>query len=497
MTTAPPPAPDARGASGGPGAARPRSIAANSASLAIAQALVKLLGFAVVFVLTRAVSVEAYGRYAFAFAFAAMFLPLADPGADFHATRMVSREPDRAGEYLGTSLLLKSLLLPLLVIASLGVAWATGHRGESLALVALAVLAGWLVVMCGSYLAVLRALRRMEVEAWFLIVTRVAAFALALAALALHGGVLAVGAMQVVAGLLGVPIVLVAASRFAVAPRLRAPGALVREMLAGGLPFAATAVLVMVYFRIDVLMVSQMRGERSVGLYGAGTNVLFAALIASQVLVSALFPVIARERSLAEPAARAVSRRAMTLSLLMSLPFAVGAWLVPGPVLVLLFGAEYAGAARSFTWLIATLPVLFVTNLVGNALGAVGRQRAVLVIAGVNVLVNVGLNLVLIPRLDYAGAALATLLTELGALAMFAFVLRGDLAAMFVGRDVAALVFANAVLAGVVWLARGWPVLATIGVGAAAYLAVALALRLVRADDLRALRPAPGEGAAA
>jgi len=164
---------------------------------------------------------------------------------------------------------------------------------------------------------------------------------------------------------------------------------------------------------------------------------------------------------------------------------------------VLLFGSEYASAARSFTWLMATLPVLFVTNLVGNALGAVGRQRAVLVIAAVNVLVNVGLNLVLIPRLDYAGAALATLLTELGALAMFAFVLRGELAAMFAGRDLAALLFANLVLAGVVWLARGWPVLMTIAAGAAAYLAVALALKLVRADDLRALRPAAGEGTVA
>ncbi len=501
MTTAPPTGPepaDAPRAATDDGAdVRPRSIAANSASLAIAQAVVKVLGFAVVFVLTRAVSVEAYGRYAFAFAFAAMFLPLADPGADFHATRMVSREPERAGEYLGTSLLLKTALLPLLAIASLGVAWATGHRGEALVLVALAVVAGWLIVICGSYLAVLRALRRMDVEAWFLIVTRVAAFVLAIAALALHRGVLAVGVMQVIAALLGVPIVLAAAARFGVRPRLRAPGRLVREMLAGGLPFAATAVLVMVYFRIDVLMVSQMRGERSVGFYGAGTNVLFAALIASQVLVSALFPVIARERSLAEPTVRAVSRRAMTLSLLMSLPFAVGAWLVPGPVLVLLFGPEYASAAHSFTWLMATLPVLFVTNLVGNALGAVGRQRAVLVIAAVNVLVNVGLNLVLIPRLDYAGAALATLLTELGALAMFAFVLRGELAAMFAGRDLAALALANAALAAVVWLARGWPVFATIGAGAVTYLVLALLLRLVRADDLRALRPEPGAGTVA
>jgi O-antigen/teichoic acid export membrane protein len=498
MTTAPPPAPASTDAGGPPpgepGAPRPRSIAANSAALAVAQALVKALGFAVVFVLTRSVSVEEYGRYAFAIAFAALFLPLADTGADFHATRMVSRNPGRADEYLGASLALKTAILPLLALASLSVAWATGHRGETLLLVAFAVFGGWLMVMCGSYLSVLRAMRRMDYEAYFLIAVRVAAFVLALVVLATGRGVLAVGAVQVVATALGVPLVMFYAARLGIAPRRANLVALGRELLAGGIPFAATAVLVMVYFRIDMVMVSGMRGERSAGLYGAGTNVMFAALLASQVLVSALFPVIARNRSLADPEARAVARRAFTLSLLMSLPFAVGACVVPGPVLSLLYGAEYAAAARAFTLLMLTLPVLFVTNLVGNCLGAVGRQRAVLAIAGVNVLLNVGLNLVLIPRMDYAGAALATLLTELCGLAMFATVLRGDLGAMIDVRQVGALLAANAALAAVLLAVRGWPIAAVLVAGAFAYAVLVLALRVVRPADLRALLPAATEG---
>lgn len=473
------------------GDARPRSIAANSASLAVAQALVKVLGFAVVFVLTRAVSVEAYGRYAFAAAFTAMFLPLADPGADFHATRMVSRSPERAGEYLGASLVLKTLLLPLLAAVTLGVAYFTGHRGETLWLVVFATTAGWITVACGSYLAVLRALRRMDYEAWFLVVTRVAAFALALAALAMGGGVLGVGAMQVAAIVLGVPLATAFAARSGIAPRFAEWRALARETLAGGVPFAATALLVMVYFRVDVFMVSMWRGERSVGFYGAGTNLMFAVLLASQVLVSALFPVIARAGDLAAPEARAVGRRALTLSLLLSVPFAVGACFTGAPLMRLLYGPAYAVAARSLAYLMGTLPFLFVNNLLGNCLGAVGRQKSVLAIAGASLALNVALNVVLIPRMDYEGAALATLLCEIVGTGLMAWTLRGDFAALLDLRPLAGVAAANLVLAALAaaLASRGVPVVAVIAAGAAAYLALVMALRIVRPADLRALAP--------
>jgi O-antigen/teichoic acid export membrane protein len=163
-------------------------------------------------------------------------------------------------------------------------------------------------------------------------------------------------------------------------------------------------------------------------------------------------------------------------------------------VLALLYGPAYASAARAFAFLMLTLPLLFMTNLLGNCLGAVGRQRAVLAIAGTNLVVNVGLNLVLIPRMDYAGAGLATLLTEACGLAMFAFVLRGDFRAMFAWRQLLGLAAASAALAAVLFLLRAWPAAAVIATGALAYLGMVVALRLLRFEELRLLMPAPRGG---
>ena len=259
-----------------------------------------------------------------------------------------------------------------------------------------------------------------------------------------------------------------------------------RELLAGGLPFALTGICVLVYFRIDAVMLEHMKGERSVGIYGAATNLLFSAMLISQALVTSVFPVIARADSLRDPATRDVLRRALTLSLAASLPLALGTAAVAAPLMRTLYGERYAGGATTLALLFATLPLLFVTSLFGTCLGARGRQRAVLAVAAANAVLNIALNLWLIPRWDYDGAALATLVTEALGLALYLVFLRRDLGGAFHGPGLLKVLGVNAALGVLLLALRGQPWLVII---AAAVVLYALLLHLgglVTPADLRA-----------
>jgi len=254
----------------------------------------------------------------------------------------------------------------------------------------------------------------------------------------------------------------------------------------GGWPFAVTAVLVMIYFRIDVLMLGQLSSERSVALYSVGANVLFAIMLLSSSLVTAIFPRLAAAPSLADPTVRTLLRRTFTISLALSVPFAVAGWVLGAPILGLLFGASYFEAGRAFGLLLTSLPVLFLTNVVGHALGATGRQSTVLVVAATNAALNVILNLWLIPRMDYAGAALATLLTECVGLATFAWLLRREFPGWIDPAGLMRVVLANAALAGFLMMFRSWPLPVLVITAVALYLAAVLMLGIVRLTDLRA-----------
>ena len=487
------PAPD-RAAAPQP-AARPagRSISANSATLLAAQVLIKLIGLALAVLLARSFSVERYGRFTFAFTYAALFAPLVDLGMDFYVTRAVVREPGRAAAYLGSSLALKTALALIVLPLALGAGAALGYPPPVQALIALALVATWLAALGGSYTAVFRAKQRMDLEAITSVAGRAGALALSAAAIAAGRGLAAVTVAQGLGSLFALGLAAAAAARRATRPLWRAARTLWRELLAGGLPFALTAILVLVYFRIDTLMLQRMKGEHSVGIYGAAVTLLYSALLLSQALVTAVFPVIARARSLAEPAAREVMRRALTLSLAASLPLALGTAATARPLLHTLYGERYAVGATSLTLLMATLPLLFVTNLFGHCLGALGRQRTVLAVASANAALNVALNLWLIPRWDYDGASLATLLTEVLGLSLFLVFLRRDLRAAIHLSGLGKVLALNALLGVALLLMRGQPWLATVAVAVTLYGLLLWLTRLVTPADLRtALLPFTG-----
>lgn len=461
-------------------------VAVGSLLLAGSQLAVKMLGFALVVALTRNLTIEQFGQWAFAFALAGFFMPFIELGLDTHITRVLASEPEHAGDLLAGSIGLKTALFAVALAVAVGTVVALGHPQQTVVLVALALAGGWLTALAGSWIAVYRSRRRLDVEAGLTLGGRALGIMAALAAVLLGTSIVTVAAAQSVGALVAFVAVAALGVRVRLAPG-RGPMTDWRHLARGGWPFAVTAALVMVYFRIDALMLGQLRGERSVALYSVGVNVLFAILLLSSSLVTAIFPRLAAARSLADPAVRMLIRRTFTISLALSIPFTVAGWALGTPILGFLFGASYSEAGRAFGLLLTSLPVLFLTNVVGNALGATGQQSTVLAVAGANAALNVVLNMWLIPRMDYAGAALATLLTECVGLATFAWLLRREFPGWIDLAGLWRVALANGALAGFLVVFRSWPVPLLVVTTVALYLIAVLILGIVRPADLRAL----------
>jgi O-antigen/teichoic acid export membrane protein len=468
-----------------PGGA-PLSIPANTLAAVVSQVGGRALGLLVVVLLVRHFPVDAYGRFAFAFTLALFVAPWLDLGTDAHATRLLAMAPERTREVLGASLALKLALWAAVAPLALLVGAALGYPRPTLELLLAALVAGGVTALAASFATIFRARRRLDIEAGLSLAGRAATVALTLAALAAAGGILAMGWAQVGGGLAALAAAGWLGLRHGAWPRLAGAWRAWPELIRGGMPFAATAVLVMIYFRIDTLMLAHLSGERSVGFYNANVNLVFAAMLLSQALVMAVFPVLAGVRDPAEETARRVMRRGLGLSLAAALPIAIAAAFFGRPILTLLYGAPYAEGARSLALLMGTLPALFVTNLVGHALGALGRQRLVLGVAAVNAAVNVALNLWLIPRFDYDGASAATLVTELVGVGAFAALLRPLRAAWVDAGAISRVLAANAGLL-LLWVAlRGQPWLVALLGGVACYGTALFLMRLIRREDFAA-----------
>ena len=128
-------------------------------------------------------------------------------------------------------------------------------------------------------------------------------------------------------------------------------------------------------------------------------------------------------------------------------------------------------------------------HTLGTALTAVDRQtHRMWAVAGAAI-TNVVLNLYFIPRWSYMGAAVVTVITELGLFLTYAALLRRVAGR---ARAVSALslpAVASLPMALAIVVANGLPLVAQVGIGAAVYAGAAMITALVVAPQAARLRP--------
>jgi O-antigen/teichoic acid export membrane protein len=97
-----------------------------------------------------------------------------------------------------------------------------------------------------------------------------------------------------------------------------------------------------------------------------------------------------------------------------------GVALFARPLLVLVFGARYGGAAAPLVVLALATVLIAPAGVLGTALIAVGNLRPLAIQVGVSLVVNVVVLVVLVPSQGASGAAAATLACETVALVLLA-----------------------------------------------------------------------------
>jgi O-antigen/teichoic acid export membrane protein len=95
----------------------------------------------------------------------------------------------------------------------------------------------------------------------------------------------------------------------------------------------------------------------------------------------------------------------------LALPIAVGVSVLSGPLIFLLYGTSYAESAPILAIHVWAGPFVFLGAALSRWLIAEDRLRFSLVRHGTGALVNVALNLILIPPLGGIGAAISTLVS--------------------------------------------------------------------------------------
>jgi O-antigen/teichoic acid export membrane protein len=466
-------------------AAPVRSHVASTLRVWLARTLSPLVRMGLVVVISRALGAEGLGDYQVVISYLAIFEIVPALGMWPLLVRNVAREPEQAFRYLlhagCLSLAASALLVVPMNVA--GVGYGPVIR-EAMMLLSLALAPSVLLVVSE---AVLIPRGRPEAVATLQVAESMALVVAAAVLLWSGGGIVAVAGAMLACRVLAAAVAVRLALRVCPERRWAFDWGFARRLLAETPVFFLSSVTWVLYSRLDVVVLSRLVAVEQVGYYGAAQRVLTMCQEVVQSMMLVTLPLLAASAA-RRPDFQQVMARAAKYVLMIGLPAAVGAMLVGGDLLTLIFGARFAPSGPILAVLMWSFVPFGLMKLLGAGLTASDNQRADLVINLVVLAVTLALLVSLVPVLGAMGAAVAVLGSVVTAVVLRAAYFWRRVGGLRLERGTVPVLAAAGVLALVLVAGRGLPLGLLVPLGVAAY---GLALVVFGAVDRTEIEAVP------
>jgi O-antigen/teichoic acid export membrane protein len=170
----------------------------------------------------------------------------------------------------------------------------------------------------------------------------------------------------------------------------------------------------LVNYNLDSILIGIMLGAGPVGWYAAAYKPITAVLAVPVTYYQGLFPALSRSYAVDRERFRGIVMHSLRLTAIFAFPLGIGGSLLAEPVIRFLFGPSYLAAVPALQLLSWSAVLVTLRGNFRHTLNAIGKQRLDLTCAASAAAANVILNLLLIPRYGIAGAAAATVGSEIG-----------------------------------------------------------------------------------
>jgi len=376
------------------------------------RALHMVVGLAISISVTRYLGPERFGLLSYASAFVALFSSIGQLGLDTVVVRNIVRDPSCRDEALGSAFLLKLLGgVAALVVILVSIVILRPSDPATQMLVGITSLG-----LLFQTFTTIDFWFQSQVRSKYSVYARSAAYLLVSAAkvvlILLHAPLTAFAWAGVADVLLG-SVGLVIAYRIS-GLRLsswRPNWSMARQLLHDSWPLMFSDILVLIYMRVDKVILGQLAGEKELGIYSVATLVAEMLYFIPAQIVSSVFPSMVEARGASEEFFHKRLQQLYNLMVFLGYAVAVPVTFLAGWLIPLLFGAGYARSAPMLIGLVWT--GVFINLMIARSsyLTTMNWTRLHFVIDFLGCVLNVTLNFILIPRYGGMGAVAASFIS--------------------------------------------------------------------------------------
>jgi O-antigen/teichoic acid export membrane protein len=399
-----------------------KTIAKNATILYIGQFVVTFLGFILSVYVARKVGDVGFGKYSFAVAFSAFFMVFSDLGYHTFLFREISKNKNDAFHYLSNIITIRIILTAIFFVLLVILINIMGYPEETKNLVYLFGAATLLSSFASVFRMIFRAFEKMEYDTFTTSFITITKFVAGVLILYLGYGLIILGISSVVFGFLEILINYAICRIKFVKPVLRIDRIFWKNSIKIALPISLSSTFGLIYIHIDTVMLSIMKGDAVVGWYNAAYNLVLGLTSVPDLFMNALLPIMMVYSVSNKNAFGIIYRKAFKYLFMIGLPAAVGMTLLAPKLIFIFYGKEYLNSIIALQILAWDVLLLFLYRCIYYVLLSVNKQNQIMIIAGVTALINIGLNLILIPAFSYVGSGIATLASETVLFGLFFYV---------------------------------------------------------------------------
>lgn len=461
-----------------------RQVAHNTIYQAVGKVLATILGVLAIALMTRYLGQAGFGQYSTIIAFLQFFGIMVDMGLTLITVQMIAQPGADEEKIVGNIFALRffsaliflslaplvALLTPYPAIIKIGIAITALH----FFFIALTQ------VLIGLFQKHLSTGRAAIAE----VVGRIFLLAGIILAIYYSRGILWI-MVAVILGSLANFLVAYWLSKKFVRIRLRFDWLIWQKILILAWPVGISIIFNLIYLKADTLILSFLRPESEVGLYGAPYRVLEILVTFPFMFVGLIMPSLTYHwASQDREKMKKIIQKAFDALALLAVPLVVGTFFLGRPIMILVAGQEFAVSGDILKILMLACGIIFLGVLFAHVIVVTNQQKRMIWGYLATAVIALAGYLIFIPKYSYWGAAWMTVVSE-SMIALIAFIVAYRTTKIMPSpRILIKAIIASLIMAVPLWLLDNYSILILIPLAVLIYLPV---LYLIKGFDKKVI----------
>jgi len=428
------------------------------------------------------------GKYYIAITLPQLFLIFLDLGYETYIIREVARNKLLASKYLSNAFTFRLLLIPIIISMILISVNLLGYPENTKYLVYLFSIYYIFSSLSSIIKMTFRAFEKMGYEAIINIFISFLRILLGLLFLYLGYGLITLALIFIFSGILEFIITFLVCRKKFFKPKLEIDISFIKKSIKISLPLAIVTLFGLIYVKIDTVMLSYMKGDAVVGWYNAAYSLTLGFNPIPLLIMNALLPVLSYSYISSKESLKMAYEKSFKYLFYLSLPLAIGIFMLADGIIFIFYGDEFVNSIVALKILAWDILLKFLYLCSAYILVATNKQKQMTIIVIATALLNIILNLFLIPSYSYIGSGIATLITEFFLLVIYLYINALDSIIPNIKKFLFQPIIASGVMAYFLWQFPGIQLVLKILIAIFIYFALLIVLKGFSREDFQIFR---------